>query len=297
MRVFMTGASGFVGSATTKALLKAGHAVRGLARSEESAAKLERLGATAVRGELKDVDLLAAEAKAAEGVIHCGFIHDFANFSASAVVDKAAIETFGKALAGSGKPFIATAGTAALRSGRVGTEDEMPDPDFARHLPRVSEVTALAFAGKGLRAMVVRLPPSVHGDHDHGFVPRLIEIAREKGSAAYVGEGGNRWPAVHVGDAAEVYRLALEKGADGARYHAIGDEGVAFREIAALIGRKLRLPVVSVTREGAPAQFGWLANFAAMDVPASGRLTEERLGSRPVGPGLIADMETGTYFA
>jgi nucleoside-diphosphate-sugar epimerase len=297
MRVFMTGASGFVGSATTKALLRAGHAVRGLARSEESAAKLERLGATAVRGALDDLDLLAAEAGAAEGVIHCGFIHDFANFAASAAVDKVAIETLGAALTGSGKPFIATSGTAALRSGRVGTEDDLPDPGFARHLPRVSEVTALAFAGKGFKAMVVRLPPSVHGDHDHGFVPRLIEIAREKGSAAMIGDGANRWAAVHVGDAAEVYRLALEKGVDGARYHAIGDQGVAFRDIATVIGRKLGLPLVSLSRDAAPAQFGWLANFAAMDVPASGRLTEERLGSHPVGPGLIADMETGTYFA
>ena len=226
-------------------------------------------------------------------MIHCAFIHNFNNYGPSAQADKRAIETLGEALRGSGRPLIVTSGTLlAERQGPLATEDDPPTPNF----PRKSEQTALAMALRGVRASVVRLPPSVHGGGDHGFVPRLISIAREKGASAYVGEGLNRWPAVHRLDAAHLYRLVLEKGSAGATYHGVADEGVPCREIAGIIGRHLNMPVVARSQDEAVDHFGWIAHFFGLDAPASSAQTRERLGWRPSQPGLIPDLEQGTYF-
>jgi len=296
MRVFVTGASGFVGSAVTRQLIDAGHRVTGLARSDKAAAIVEKAGATALRGDLNDLQSLIEGATAADAVVHCGFIHDFSNFAASVATDKRAIETIGAVLAGSDRPLIVTAGTAGLAFGRLSTEEDAPNPGAYEGTPRVSEQTALAFRAEGLRASAMRLPPSVHGDGDHGFIPFLIGVAREKGLSGYVEAGTNVWPAVHREDAARAYVLAIESGAAYPRYHAVGEEGIPFRDIAAVIARKLDVPLVSIPKSDAAAHFGWMAGFAAMDVPASSRLTTERLGWRPTGRGLIEDLEEGTYF-
>lgn len=297
MRVFITGGSGHVGSAVTNELIAHGHQVTALARSDASAGKLEKAGATVVRGELADLDVLSRGAREADGVIHCGFIHDFANYGAAAETDRAAIEAFGAALKGTTKPLLVTSGLAGLsRPGHPATELTEVNPEIERRVPRVSEKTALRLAAEGVNAGVVRLPPTTHGDHDHGFVASLIGIARDKGAAAYVGEGANHWAAGHVLDAAEVHRLALENPVAGRRYHVVGDGGVPFHQIAAVIGRKLGLPVKSVTAEEALAHFGWMAPFAQMDALASGALTKEWLRWKPTHRGLIEDMETGTYF-
>ncbi len=292
MRVFVTGATGFVGSAVVRELIAAGHQVVGLARSDKSAASLTAAGAEVQRGSLDDLNSLKEGAAAADGVIHLAFKHDFADFAAAAEADSKAIEAIGAALEGTGKPFVATSGTLMLTPGRLGTEEEAS----TQSTPRRSEEAALALAGRGVRASVVRLSPSVHGPGEQGFVPTLIGIAREKGFAAYVDEGLNHWPAVHQLDAARLFRLALEKGAAGAVYHGVGDEGVPFREIAEVIGRHLNLPVRSIPREEAEAYFGWLAFAASTDNLASSALTQERLGWQPVNPGLIADLEQGHYF-
>ncbi len=297
MRLFMTGASGFVGSAVARQLVARGHAVTGLARSDASAASLEAAGLGVVRGGLEDWDVLASAAEAADGVVHCGFVHDFANFAASCVIDQRVIETFGKALQGTGRPLLVTSGLAGLALGRPATEEDVPDAAVAAHIPRVSEPTGLAQIARGLRVSVMRLPPSVHGDGDHGFVPALIGIAREKGVSAYVGSGDNLWPAVHREDAAKAYVLAIEGGAAHPRYHAIGDTGVPFRQIAEAIGRKLGIPTLSVPKAEAGAHFGWMGNFTQFDVPASSALTEAWLGWKATGPGLIEDLEAGSYFS
>jgi len=297
MRVFVTGATGFVGSGVVRQLIGAGHEVTGLARSDASAAALAAAGASVLRGDLTDLESLAAGAQASDGVVHCGFIHDFTNFATSVAVDKRAIEAMGAALAGTDRPLLVTSGTAGLAPGRQATEEDAPDPSVYGQSPRLSEQTALALAEEGVRALVVRLPPSVHGDGDHGFVPTLIHIARDKGVSGYVEDGGNFWPAVHRDDAARVYVLALEKGEAGRRYHAVDDEGIPFRDIAAIIAKKLDMPLVSVPREKAADHFGWMGIFAQFDAPASSRLTRERLGWQPTGPGLVEDMERGTYFA
>lgn len=293
MRVFVTGATGFIGSAIVEELINGGHQVLGLARSDAAAKSLIAAGAHVHRGSLEDRESLRSGAAMADGVIHTAFIHDFSNYGPAAEADRRAVETLGQALVTSDRPLIITSGSLlAQRRGPLATEEDAPDPNF----PRKSEEAALALAAGGIRASVLRLPPSVHGNGDHGFVPRLISIAREKGVSAYIGDGLNRWPAVHRLDAAHLYRLALEKKSAGARYHGVADEGVPAREIAEVIGRHLNLPVVSKSREEAADHFGWIALFFGIDGPASGAQTQQQLGWRPVQPGLIADLNAEHYF-
>ncbi|AMR26483.1 3-beta hydroxysteroid dehydrogenase [Hymenobacter psoromatis] len=290
MRVFVTGASGFVGSAVVQELLGAGHQVLGLARSEEAAQALIAAGAEAHRGSLDDLDSLRRGAAAADGVIHLAYNHNFAEYEAAGQTDQLAIQALGEALAGSDRPMLVTGGLAGFSLGRAATEED-PAPTS----PRLSEPTALALAAKGVRASVVRLAPSVHDRNDHGFVPVLIDIARQTGVAAYVGDGNNRWPAVHRLDAARLFRLALEQGVGGVSYHGAADEGIPMRDIAAVIGRHLNLPVVSKTPEEAAAHFGWMARFVGLDMPATSALTQQRLSWHPTQPGLLADLEAH-YF-
>jgi nucleoside-diphosphate-sugar epimerase len=292
MRVFVTGATGFIGTAVVRELINAGHQVLGLARSDAGTKSLVAAGAEVHWGSLEDLESLRSGAAAADGVIHTAFIHDFSNYGPAADADRLAIETLGDAVAGSDRPLIVTSGTLlAQRQGSFATEEDAPNPSF----PRKSEEAALALAARGVRASVLRLPPSVHGNGDHGFVPRLISVAREKGVSAFIGDGLNRWPAVHRLDAAHLYRLVLEKGSAGATYHGVSDEGVPTREIAEAIGRGLNVPVVSKSHEAAD-HFGWIARFFGIDGPASSALTQERLRWRPVRPGIIADLNAEHYF-
>ena len=295
MRVFVTGATGFIGSGVVKELLNAGHKVTGLARSDAAAASLKAAGADVHRGSLEDLESIRSGAFAAEGVVHTAFIHDFSNFKANCEIDRQVVGALGSGLAGSDRPLIVTSATAILKSGHTATEEKQASTTN----PRVaSEEAAESAAAKGARVSVVRLPPSVHGDgdHHHGFVPTLVRIAREKGVSAYVGDGMNRWPAVHRLDAANLFRLALEKNAVGARYHGVADEGIRFREIAAVIGRRLNLPVVAKSAEQAGDHFGWFAHFAALDNPSSSQKTRELLGWQPKQPGLISDLDRPRYF-
>ena len=293
MRVFVTGATGFIGSAVVRELIDAGHQVVGLARSDAAAKSLVAVGGDVHRGSLEDLESLRSGAAAVDGVIHTAFIHDFSNYGPAAEADRRAIDTLGDALAGSERRLIVTSGTLlAQRQGSLATEEDAHNPNF----PRKSEEAALALAARGVRASVLRLPPSVHGNGDHGFVPRLISIAREKGVSAFIGDGLNRWPAVHRFDAAHLYRLVLEKGSAGATYHGVADEGVPTREIAEAIARGLNVPVVGKSSEEAADHFDWIARFFGIDAPASSALTQERLGWRPTQVGLIADLNADHYF-
>jgi nucleoside-diphosphate-sugar epimerase len=292
MRVFVTGATGFIGSALIPELINAGHQVLGLARSDAGAKSLTAAGAQVHRGDLEDLESLRKAAASSDGVVHLGFIHDFSKFEANCAIDKRAIEALGAALAGSDRPLVVTSGVALLAEGRVATEDDTPSPNF----PRFSEPAALALVEQGVRASVVRLP-QVHDTRKQGLVSYLIAVAREKGVSAFIDDGCNRWPAVHLADAAHLYRLALEKGTAGARYHAIAEEGVPLRDIAEAIGRGLKIPAVSKSSDQAAEHFGWLGLFARTDCPASSTLTERRLGWRPTAqPGMIADLENMRYF-
>ncbi|TVT60948.1 SDR family oxidoreductase, partial [Amycolatopsis rhizosphaerae] len=299
MRVFVTGASGHVGSAVVPALLEAGHQVIGLARSDRSAAALTAAGAEVHRGDLDDPGSLAAAAAAADGVIHLAFKHDamFAgDFDSAVAADLRAIDTLGNALAGTGKPLVTTSGTMLLAS--AGLEDAATEADAIDAGPRIdAENTVVALAERGIRSSVVRLAPTVHSTLDHnGFIPTLISLARSKGVSAYVGDGANRWPAVHTLDAARLYRLALESAPAGSRLHAVDDEGITFRQIAEGIGRGLNLPVVSIPPTEAEAHFGFLSGHATADNPSSSTLTQNLLGWKPLQPGLLDDLAQGHYF-
>ncbi|MBB6110936.1 Nucleoside-diphosphate-sugar epimerase [Mucilaginibacter lappiensis] len=296
MRVFVTGATGFVGSAIVQELINAGHQVLGLTRSDAGAKTLIAAGAEVHRGDLTDLESIQSGVAMADGVIHTGFIHDFTQFKASCETDRQVIQAIGSALIGSNRPLIITSGTGLVKGNPLATEDIIPDFNTSS-FPRVAtEEAAMAVAAQGVHTIVLRLPPTVHGDGDHGFVPVLIGLAREKGVSAYVGDGINHWAAVHRLDAARLYRLALEKGIAGARYHAAAEEGVPFRDMAGVIGRQLNVPVVSKTHEEAADHFGWFGHFAGMDNQVSSAQTRRQLGWQPNGIGLISDLEQGSYF-
>jgi nucleoside-diphosphate-sugar epimerase len=296
MRIFVTGATGFVGSAVVRELLDAGYQVVGLARSDAAASSLAALGAQPHRGDLEDLESLRSGVAASDAVIHTAFNHDWANYEANCEMERRAVEALGSAIEGSDRLLIITSGTALVSPGRLASEEDTPVLT-AKDFPRMATFDAArALAERGVRIIEVRLSPSVHGDGDHGFVPTLINIAREKGVSAYVGDGTNRWTAVHRLDAATLYRLALERGSAGFAYHAVDEEAIAFRDIAEVIGKRLNVPVVSKSPEEAADHFGWLARFAQLDCPASSKLTRERLGWQPVQPRLLLDLEHSTRY-
>lgn len=297
MRVFVTGATGWVGFAVVKDLLASGHEVLGLARAEAKVPALAATGAEVLRGSLDDLDILRQGAAAADAVIHTAFNHDFSKFLENCAQDERAIMAMGEVLEGSGKQILVTSGLARLAEGqgRLATEADMPPPVSPAY-PRASEAAARKLAGRGVRAGVVRLPPSVHGTGDHGFVPHLVALARETGVSAYIGERANGWASVHRFDAAPIYRLALESGVVDDTFHAVADEAVPFKAIAELIGRKLGVPARSMTPEEAAAHFGWFAIFSGLDMTASSRQTRDWLGWRPIQPSLLEDLEDGHYF-
>jgi nucleoside-diphosphate-sugar epimerase len=319
MRVFVTGATGFLGFSIVKELILAGHQVTGLARSDASAKKLTDAGAQVLRGDIEDLDILRQGAAAADGVIHTAFYHEITHmrlgtrlrvllggspagivtrFMAAAIqADKRALETLGQSLSGADRPLVATFGTMGMTPGKVATEDDAYDPKSAGAVRGATESTMRMLASQGVRTSIVRLPPVVHGEGDrNGFIPFLIKNARKKGESAYLGEGSNRWPAVHKLDAVRLFRLALESGPAGAAYHAVAEEGIPFRQIAEAVGKRLDVPVVSKSSADAAKQFGFLSPFIPVDNPTSSKLTMERLGWSPAQPGLFADLDRAGYF-
>lgn len=287
MKVFVTGASGFIGSAVVRELLSNEHQVVGLARSDDSAKQILQAGAQVLRGDLEDLDILRQGAAQADGIIHTAFIHDFTRYAQAAIKDKAAIDAMGEALTGTGKPLVVTGGILGLPK----TNGRVTEQDAAPAMPRASEEAAMALADRGVHASVIRLAPSVHDKGDKGFIPFIIHQARTKEVSPYVEDGNNHWPAVHRIDAAKLYRLALEKSPKGARYNGVGEEGIKIRDVAALIGKQLNLPVKSLPAQEAPQHFEWMARFIVFDSPATNHLTREQLGWKPVQIGLLEDME------
>jgi nucleoside-diphosphate-sugar epimerase len=295
MRVFVTGASGWIGSATVDELLAAGHEVTGLARSDASAAALQAQGAQVRRGDLDDLAGIRAGAEAADAVIHLANKHDWGNMAATAAAERAAVQTIGDALAGTGHPFLLASGVAALTQGRPATEDD-PSPFHGPDSPRGgSENLALEFTGRGVHTVSLRFAPTVHGAKDHGFIAIIAAVAREKGVSGYPGEGTNRWAAVHRSDAARLVALGLEKAPAGARLHAVAEEGVSTRDIAEAIGRAFTLPVTSIAPDDVQGHFGWIGTFFGMDLSATSAKTQELLGWTPTGPTLIEDLDAGAY--
>jgi len=296
MRIFVTGATGWIGSAVTGELLAAGHDVVGLARSDASAETLAARGATPLRGTLDDLGVIKDAAADSDGVIHLGFVHDFERFAESGRIERAVVGTIGDTLAGSDRPFLLAAGVAGLAVGRTVTEDDVSQyvgPDAPRG---GSEALALEYADQGVRSVALRFAASVHGAGDHGFVAQLAHVARERGAAAYVDDGANRWPAVHRSDAARLVLLALEQAPAGGVVHAVAEEGVPMRDIAEALGRSLDVPTRSVTPDEAPEHFGWINRFVTLDAPASSALTRERYGWNPTGPTLLEDIAAGGYL-
>ncbi|MFC9846422.1 SDR family oxidoreductase [Streptomyces sp. NPDC060223] len=306
MRVFMTGASGWIGSAVVPELIGAGHQVTGLARSDAAAAALTAAGVEVYRGTLDDLDALREAAAASDGVIHLAFKHDIAfsgGFGSAAEADRRAVETFGEVLAGSGRPLLIASGTLGLTSGRVGTEEDghgaAADGSAWSEGPRARLATAeltLSLASRGVRSSVVRLAPTNHGEGDNGFMKALVGIARGKGVSGYIGDGSNRWPAAHRLDSAHLIALALDKAPAGSTLHAVAEEGVPIRDVAEVIGRHLDIPVASIAPEDAGEHFGWLAGPLGVDSPVSSALTRELLGWQPAQPGLLKDLDKGHYF-
>lgn len=297
MKVFVTGATGFVGSAVARELRAHGHTVTGLARSQRSAATLEAAGVGVLGGDLESPEVLRKGAEAADAIVHAGFLHDFTRFPAACAIDRAAIAVLGQAIAGTRKPLIVTAGLAFLNTrGPVAVESDRAFPPSDAY-PRATEAAAEALSDGGIPTNVLRLPPSVHGVGDHGFVPMLIDIARRTGRSAYIGAGDNLWPAVHVTDAARAYRLALERGPGRDTYHAVAEAGVPFRQIAEAIADGLGVPCVSLSAEDAREHFGWFFHFAAIGQETSSERTRADLGWTPSGPDLLSDIRTAGYFA
>ncbi|GAA3809807.1 SDR family oxidoreductase [Streptomyces coacervatus] len=300
MRIFVTGASGWIGSALVPELLDAGHRVTGLARSDASAAALTTAGAEVVRGTVDDLDVLGSAAAASDGVVHLAFKHDLAfsgDFQGAAEADRRAVETLGEALAGTGRPFVLASGLVGLKPGQVSTERDRPAVDGSPVSIRSATATeVLALASRGVRPSVVRLSPTCHGEGDNGFMAALVAVARAKGVSGFIGDGANRWPAVHRLDAARLFRLAVEKAPAGAVLHGVAEEGVPIRDVAEVIGRHLDVPVTSVAPEAAVEHFAWLGRFLGLDGPASNTLTREVLDWQPTGPGLLEDLDKGHYF-